>query len=131
MCCGWAKIQTLLLSCFSFSFFFQIGHDLFACIQGALWWVEKLLARAHVCAFGCNSSLRVCVGYLCVLMLEGEMGGASEEAVVRFSCVVNCACMHLCVQWCACLCPAACADENGVAVLHLKGSVINEMNKRP
>lgn len=29
------------------------------------------------------------------------------------------------------LCSAACADENRVAALHLKGAVINEMNKRP
>jgi len=94
-------------------------------------WVEKPLAHSQVCVFGHNSSLYVCVGCLCVLTQEAEMGAASKEAAVRISCVVNCVRVHLCVQSCACLCSLACADENRVAVLHLKGNVINEMNKRP
>lgn len=74
-----------------------------------------------------------------MFLQEAEMGAASKEAAVRFSPAVNCVCVSvrvhtrvcLCVQLYACLCSLACADESGVAMLHLKGSVINEMNKRP
>lgn len=84
-----------------------------------------------------------CEGPLCVFLQEAEMGAASKEAAVRFSPAVNCACAQtrpharahacvcLCVQLHACLCSLACAEENRVAMLHLKGGVINEMNKRP
>lgn len=70
--------------------------------------------------------LSMCGESLCT-HTEAEMGAASKEAAVRASCAFNCVCV--CV--CAGLCLLVCADENRVAVLHLKGTVINEMNKRP
>lgn len=45
--------------------------------------------------------------------------------------VFVCVRLHLCAQPCGCLCSVTCADENRVTMLHLKGAVINEMNKRP
>lgn len=61
------------------------------------------------------------------------MGAASKEAAVGLSRAVNCVCVSLSlfVQLCACLCSLECANENRVTMRHLKGTVINEMYKRP
>lgn len=101
---------------------------MYLCFSG-----QRSYWHAYVCWSGHISVLNLYSEGLCVFLPEDEMGAASKEAAVRLSCAVNCVCVSLSlfVQLCACLCSLACADENRVTMLHLKGAVINEMYKRP
>lgn len=101
------------------------------------WWVEELLAlQTRVLCVCATVFLRALGWGPGVLLQESEMGAASERGKLLSGSVallIVPACVFVCVraQECARLCSAACADENRVAALHLKGAAINEMNKRP
>lgn len=84
------------------------------------------LARFLSCMYMERAFMYSCRGLRWVLP-QRKLLSASLVVLIVWACV----CLHLCVQLCAYLCSLVCADENRVAVLHLKGTVINEMNKRP
>ena len=96
---------------------------------------EAAGTRAHVLCVWPYFPFCTYVESPCVFMQEAEMGAASKEAAVGLSCAVNCVCVCVCVHLCvllrACLRSLPCAEENRVVMLHLKGAVINEMDKRP
>lgn len=120
----------------AFESLFKVGHEVL-CVYVSMFLVGGEPAGMHACMRAC-----VCVAiflfciyvvsafvYFCrrlrwVLPQSKLLSGSLVLLIV-------CVCACFCVQLCACLRSLACVDENRVAMLHLKGAVINEMNKRP
>lgn len=133
---GWSVLLNLTFFPLGFFFFYfpfssyllEFHFPLVKISSGLCLVCEKLFA--HVCLVIFLSCIYVHES-LCVFMHGAEKGAASKETAVRLCYAVNCVCVCLCVQLCPYLCSLAFADENRVTVLHLKGTVINEMNKRP